>query len=64
MPRKRRDLPPPADPIEASVEALRRATGESDDDWPDDLRDLGRNVRAQEGSADGTDPPRRKVRKQ
>lgn len=59
MPRKRRDLPPPADPIEASVEALRRATGETEDDWPDDLRDLGKRDGTRGNNADHTNPPSR-----
>lgn len=29
-----------SDPIEAAVKALRTLTGETDDEWPDDLRDL------------------------
>jgi hypothetical protein len=40
MRRKRPDTQPDPDPVVTAVQSLRILTGESDDDWPDDLKDL------------------------
>ncbi|HEY3815368.1 MAG TPA: hypothetical protein VGL66_19275 [Caulobacteraceae bacterium] len=42
MRRKPKDqVRPPTDPIEAAVRAGRLLTGTADEEWPDDLRDIG-----------------------
>ena len=40
MPRTRKPASAPQDPITSSVDALRRALGESEEDWEEELRDL------------------------